>query len=93
MSLGFDLLVAPMKHLAPKTAQPKNQSFCNTLNPMIAGKFRGIFLKKMGHSMPLFLYFRLFNTQLTVNKCSIYIKKIDDDWIRTADLWYWKQPL
>ena len=27
----------------------------------------------MGHSRPLFLYFRLFNTQLTVNKCSIYI--------------------
>ena len=25
----------------------------------------------MGHSRPLFLYFRLFNTQLTVNKCSI----------------------
>ena len=27
---------------------------------------------KMGHSRPLFLYFCLFNTQLTVNKCSIY---------------------
>ena len=26
---------------------------------------------KMGHSRPLFLYFRLFNTQLTVYKCSI----------------------
>ena len=25
----------------------------------------------MGHSRPLLLYFRLFNTQLTVNKCSI----------------------
>ena len=25
----------------------------------------------MGQSRPLFLYFRLFNTQLTVNKCSI----------------------
>ena len=31
------------------------------------------FFKKMGHSRPLFLYFRLFNTQLTVNKCSIKI--------------------
>ena len=31
------------------------------------------FFLKMGHSRPLFLYFRLFNTQLTVNKCSIYI--------------------
>ena len=28
---------------------------------------------KMGHSRPLFLCFCLFNTQLTVNKCSIYI--------------------
>ena len=27
--------------------------------------------EKMGRSWPLFLYFRLFNTQLTVNKCSI----------------------
>ena len=26
---------------------------------------------KMGHSRPLFLNFRLFNTQLIVNKCSI----------------------
>ena len=25
----------------------------------------------MGHSHPLFLYFRLFNTQLIVKKCSI----------------------
>ena len=25
----------------------------------------------MGHSRALFLYFRLFNTQLTVDKCSI----------------------
>ena len=47
---------------------------------------------KMGHSRPLFIYFRLFNTQLTVNKSSIY-KKIANDWIRTADLWYLKQPL
>ena len=29
-----------------------------------------VFLK-MGHTRPLFLYFRLFNLQLTVNKCSI----------------------
>ena len=36
--------------------------------------FEGFFFKKMGHSWPLFLYFRLFNTQLTVYKCSILIK-------------------
>ena len=39
---------------------------------------------------PLFLYFRLFNTQLTVNKCSI---NFADDWIQTADLWYRKRLL
>ena len=33
------------------------------------------FFLNMGHSWPLFLYFRLFKTQLTVNKCSIYINK------------------
>ena len=44
----------------------------------------------MGHSRPLFLYFRLFYKQLTVNKGSI---KVADDWIRTRVLWYWKRPL
>ena len=48
------------------------------------------FFSEMGHSRSLFLYFCLFNTQLTVNKCSI---NFADDWIRTADLWYWKQLL
>ena len=48
------------------------------------------FCLKMGHSRPLFLYFRLFYKQLTVNKCSI---KVADDWIRTRVLWYRKQPL
>ena len=48
------------------------------------------FVIKMGHSRPLFLYFRLFYKQLTVHKCSI---KVADDWIRTRVLWYWKRPL
>ena len=39
---------------------------------ILADFFTRTFFKKMGHSWPLFLYFRLFNTQLTVNKCSIY---------------------
>ena len=30
------------------------------------------FIFFLGHSRPLFLYFRLFNTQLTENKCSLY---------------------
>ena len=42
-----------------------------------ADKTEVIFLK-MGQTWPLFLYFRLFNTQLTVNKCSI---NFADDWI------------
>ena len=44
----------------------------------------------MGHSRPLFLYFRLFCKQLSVNKCSI---KVADDWIQTWVLWYRKRPL
>ena len=49
-----------------------------------------VFLKKMGQSRPLFLYFRLFNIQLT----NIQYKYIfADDWIRTTDLWYQKRPL
>ena len=38
---------------------------------------------------PFFFIF-VFSIQLTVNKCSI---NFADDWIRTADLWYQKQPL
>ena len=44
----------------------------------------------MGHSRPLFLYFRLFNT--VENKQMFNISFVND-WIRTADLWFWKQPL
>ena len=44
----------------------------------------------MGHSRPLSHYFRLFNT--VYNK-QIFNTKIANDWIRTADLWYRKQPL
>ena len=46
-------------------------------------------LFQKGHFLPLFLYFRLFNT--VVSKCSIYI--FADDWIRTVYLWYTVQPL
>ena len=37
---------------------------------------------KMGHSRPLFLYFHLFSEQK-------FIINFADDWIRTADHWYW----
>ena len=37
-----------------------------------AQQYKELFFLKMGNSRPLFLYFHLFNTQLTVNKCSIY---------------------
>ena len=46
----------------------------------------------MDYSQLLFLYFCLFNTQLTVYKCSL-LNFFADDWIWTADLWYWKLPL
>ena len=45
-------------HMTATTAQTFNTLYCS------------FFFKKMGHTRPLF-YFRLFNTQLTVNKCSI----------------------
>ena len=47
---------------------------------------------KMGQYRPLFLYFRLF--QYTVDrKQNVQYKYIfANDYIRTADLWYQKQP-
>ena len=36
------------------------------------GTFVDCFLKKWAIPGLFFLYFRLFNTQLTANKCSIY---------------------
>ena len=42
----------------------------------------------MGLSPFLFIYFRLFYKQFTVNNCSI---KVANAWIRTRVLWYWKQ--
>ena len=48
------------------------------------------FFKKLGHSRPLFLYFRLFNT---VDSEMFNIIFFADDWFRTADLWIWKQLL
>ena len=48
------------------------------------------FKQKMSRSLPLFLYKRLFNKQLTENIGSIKFAK---DRIRTADLWCWKRPL
>ena len=49
-----------------------------------------LFLKKWAIPGLFFLYFRLFNKQLTVNKCSL---KVAYDWIRTRVLWYRKRPL
>ena len=43
----------------------------------------------MGHSRPLFLYFRLFCKQLPVDNCSI---KVASDWFRTRVFWIRKQP-
>ena len=52
--------------------------------------FIGAYFFKWAIPGLFFLYFRLFNTQLTVNKCSI---NFANDWIRTAGLWYRKRPL
>ena len=52
-----------------------------------------VFLK-VGHSRPLLIYFRLFNTvdNKLVNKqmFNIYFSY---DWSLTKDLWYQKRPL
>ena len=48
------------------------------------------FFSKVGHSWPLFLYFRLFDT---VDSKQMFNIKFPDDWIRTKDLWYWKRLL
>ena len=52
-----------------------------------------VFLK-VGHSRPLLIYFRLFNTvdNKLVNKEMLNIK-FADDWSQIADLWYQKRPL
>ena len=39
------------------------------------------------HSRSLFLSFRIFYT------IKSELIKVDDEWIRTADLWFWMQPL
>ena len=44
----------------------------------------------MDHSLPLFLDFRLFNT---VDSKQTFNINFANDWIRTTDLWYHKQPL
>ena len=54
------------------------------------GSWFGMLFFKMGLSRPLFLYFRLFNTQLTVN---VQYKSLPNDWIQTVDLGRRKQPL
>ena len=40
------------------------------------------FLKKIGHSRSLFIYFRLFNSQ----KCTCLLIFFADGWIQTTDL-------
>ena len=42
----------------------------------------------MGHSWPHFI--RLFNT---VDSKQMFNINFANDWIQTADLWHWKQPL
>ena len=51
-----------------------------------------VILLKVGHSRPLFIYFCLFNT-VDSKQVNIFNINFADDWIWTADLWYWKQPL
>ena len=55
---------------------------CLLLKLPIIGHFgmNRLCILKMGHSQPLFLYFHLFNTQLTLNKCSInFWRRLDSN--------------
>ena len=45
---------------------------------------------KNGPFQASFFFIFVFSIQLRANKCSI---NFADEWIRTADLWYWKWPL
>ena len=75
------LTTRPLKRLPLALILPhclfalKYQRSDDFLNPVKVNQskndFAFLFLKN-GHSRPLFLYFCIFNTQLTVNKCSIY---------------------
>ena len=44
----------------------------------------------MGHSRPIFLYFRFFNT---FHSKQIYNLNFSNDWIRMGDIWYKRWPL
>ena len=50
---------------------------------------RKLFLKKWA-ILGIFFFIFVFSIQLTAYNCSI---NFADDWIRTTDLWYQKQPL
>ena len=49
-------------------------------------KVKCCYLNKLGHSRPLF-FILVFSLQLIVHP------NFANDWIRTADLWFWKQLL
>ena len=63
--------------------------FCELLTNALA---RNTFFK-VGPSRPLFIYFRLFNTVDSKQVYKMFNINFTYDWIRTADLWYWKQSL
>ena len=50
-----------------------------------------IFFLKSGWAIPG-LFFDLFCLFNTVDSKQMFNKDFADDWIRSADLWYWKQP-
>ena len=49
-----------------------------------------LFIQKVGHSRPPFIYFRLLNT---ADSKQVFNINFANDWIRTMDLWYQKRPL
>ena len=61
-----------------------SNSFVSDVPGMIYRTLKMYFWKQLVHSRHLFI--SVFAKHLIVNQ-------IPDDWIRTADLWCWKQPL
>ena len=70
--LGSCFLCKDLNLISFQFQKFKNASgtFSSVMLPTIFGVENLDFFKKMGHSRPLFLYFRLFNT-VDRNKCSI----------------------
>ena len=68
LSLHLFIMLSSQRRRRKNFTLQKLLFLASILHPLLV--LLSCFLK-MGHSRPLILYFRLFNTQLTITKCSI----------------------